>query len=375
MRGRRETQQSMFVAFNVEERVPGDHPLRGIKRRCDRILAAMSRDFDRAYGTTGRVGIPPESLLKALLLRALFGIPSERRLCEACEFNVLYRWFIDWPLERPMWTPEAFSMNRGRFETHGFVRRFFERVVAEGIGEGLIGDDRFSVDGTLIRSMAGHKSVRPIDEDDNDDDASGGGGGGDLNGWSSFKGQKRSNATHRSVVDPDARLMSKGGAAHPSHSMHVMTDARSGLCVSVSVGTADGHAEREHALAMLDRTALRHKLKPRVLAADAGYGAGAFLCEVESRGVTPHAAMPRVKIKGESDAHEARRRMKRRQRSRAYRVSQRLRRMVEPVIGWCKDVGGLRRTRFVGHERIQDDAMLVAAAWNLLKMTRPRAVT
>jgi hypothetical protein len=321
------------------------------------------------------VGIPPESLLKALLLRALFGIPSERRLCEACEFNVLYRWFIDWPLEREMWTPEAFSMNRDRFEQHGLVRKFFDRVVSDGIAEGLIGDDRFSVDGTLIRSLAGHKSLRPIDEDRDDNGDSASGGGGDLNGWSGFKGQKRSNATHRSVVDPDALLAGRGREAHPSHSLHVMTDARTGLCLSVSVGVADGHAERRHALAMLDRVARRHKLTPRVLAADAGYGAGEFLREVESRGVTPHSAMARGKIKGDSAEHHARRRMRRRQRSKSYRVSQRLRRLIEPVIGWCKDVGGLRRTRFIGHERIQDDAMLTAAAWNLLRMTRLRGAT
>lgn len=363
MRGRREQQQSIFVAFNIEERVPEDHPLRDIKRRCDRVLAAMSRDFDRAYGTTGRVGIPPESLLKALLLRALFGIPSERRLCEACEFNVLYRWFLDWPLERPMWTPEAFSMNRERFESRGLIGKFFERVVAEGIAEGLIGDDRFSVDGTLIRSLAGHKSVKPIDRDGNDD-----GPGDDLNGWSSFKGSKRSNATHRSVVDPDARLMSKGGGAHPSHSMHVLTDARTGLCVSVAVDTADGRAERRNALAMLERVRGRHGLSPKALAADANYGAGDFLLALEGRGITPHAAMARGKIRGQSAAHGARRRMKRRQRTKAYKVSQRLRRFVEPVIGWCKHVGGLARTRFIGHERIQDEAMIVAAAWNLMRM-------
>lgn len=367
MRGQRERQQSMFVAFNVEERVPEDHPLREIKRRCDRILAAMSRDFDRCYGATGRVGIPPESLLKALLLRALFGIPSERRLCEACEFNVLYRWFIDWPLERAMWTPEAFSMNRERFESRGLIGKFFERVVAEGIEEGLIGDDRFCVDGTLIRSLAGHKSVRPIGEDrDDDDDAS----GGDLNGWSNFKGKKRSNRTHRSVVDPDARLASRGGEAHPSHSMHVMTEARTGLVVRVAVDTADGRAERRNALRMLDRVKKRHRLNPKTLAADAGYGAGDFLLALEERGITPHAATPRMKIKGETGAHRARRRMRRRQRSRAYRTSQRLRRFVEPVIGWCKRVGGLARTRFIGHERIQDDAMMTAAAWNLMRMTR-----
>jgi len=364
MRGQVDRQSSIFVAFNVEERVPEDHPLRSIKVRCDRILASMSREFARAYGKTGRVGIPPESLLKALLLRALFGIPSERRLCEACEFNVLYRWFIDWPLERSMWTPEAFSMNRDRFESRGLVRKFFDRVVAEGIAEGLIGDDRFSVDGSLIRSMAGHKSVRPIDESHDDDDASGGG-----NCWSKFKGQKRSNATHRSVVDPDARLASRGGEAHLCHSLHVMADARSGLCVDIAADSADGRAERRNAVRMLDRVKRRHGLAPKILGADASFAAGEFLCEVESRGVTPHAAMPAGKIKGDTDAHAARRRMRSRQRTKAYRVSQRLRKFIEPVIGWCKHVGGLARTRFIGHERIQDDALMTGAAWNLLRMT------
>lgn len=368
MRGQRERQQSMFVAFNVEERVPDDHPLREIKRRCDRILAAMSRDFDRCYGSTGRVGIPPESLLKALLLRVLFGIPSERRLCEACEFNVLYRWFLDWPLERPMWTPEAFSMNRERFERRALITKFFERVVAEGIEEGLVGDDRFSVDGSLIRSLAGHKSVKPIGEDRGDDDASG--GGGDLNGWSNFKGKKRSNKTHRSVVDPEARLASRGGEAHLCHSLHALADARTGFIARVAVYAADGWAERRCALAMLDRVERRHGLRPRTLAADAGYGAGEFLREVEQRGITPHAAMPRGKIKGDSAEHRARRRMRRRKQTKGYRVSQRLRRFIEPVIGWCKRVGGLARTRFIGHERIQDDAMMTAAAWNLMRMTR-----
>lgn len=358
MRGPVDRQQSMFVAFDLETRVPDDHPLRPIKAWCDKVLAGMSRDFNRAYGTKGQVSIPPESLLKCLLLRALFGIPSERRLCEACEFNLLYRWFIDWSIERPMWTPEVFSMNRERFERHEFVRKFFERVVAESIGEGLVSDDRFSVDGSLIRSLAGHKSVKPIGDESDDD----------LNRWGEFKGKKRSNKTHRSVVDPEARIAGRGGEAHPSHSMHVMTDSDSGLCVTIAVGVADGRAERRNALKMLDRVRQRHGLQPRVIAADAAYGTGDFLCGVEDRGITPHAAMTSHPIKGQTERHEARRRMRRRHRSRSYRVSQRLRRLIEPVIGWCKDVGGLRRTRFLGHNRIQDDAMMVASAWNLLRM-------
>jgi len=358
MRGSIDRQRAMFVAFDLEQRVPDDHPLRPIKVWCDNVLAGMSRDFNRAYGTRGQVSIPPEALIKCLLLRALFGIPSERRLCE---FNLLYRWFLDWSIEKPMWTPEVFSMNRDRFELHDLVQKFFDRVVAEGIAEGLIRDDRFSVDGTLIRSLAGHKSIKPIAPGSVDDD--------DLNGWSSFKGKKRSNKTHNSVVDPEARLASKGGEAHPSHSMHVMTDSVSGLCVSLAVDVADGRAERRSAIVMLDRVKKRHGLQPRVIAADAGYGTGDFLCAVEERGITPHTAMSRQPIVGDTARHEARKRMRRRTKTKGYRLSQKLRRMIEPVIGWCKDVGGMRRTRFLGCPRIRDDAMMVASAWNLLRMT------
>ncbi len=366
MRGQTDRQQSMFVAFDLEQRIPDDHPLRPIKLWCDRALAGMSRDFNRAYAKRGRASIPPETLIKALLLRALFSIPSERRLCEAIEFNLLYRWFIDWPLEQPAFTPEVFSMNRERFELHDIVRKFFERVVAEAMAEGMLDGDHLTVDGTLIRSLAGQKSIKPIDDDSDDD----------LNSWSGFRGGKRSNKTHRSVVDPEARLMRKGGGgAHLSHSMHVMTDSASGLCVGLAIDAADGRAERRSALAILDRVRTRHDLVPSTLAADAAYGTGDFLCDVESRGIRPHAAMQTYRILGESEQHEARRRMRRRHRTKSYRVSQRLRRMVEPIIGWCKDTGKLARTRFLGRPRIQDDARLVGAAWNLLRMTRLSGAT
>ena len=362
MRGQVNRQQSMFVALNIEERVPANHPLRPIKQWCDRVLSTMSRDFSRAYGTTGNQSIPPECLIKALLLRALYSIPSEARLCEACEFNLLYRWFIDWPVEEPMWTPEAFSMNRPRFELHDLVGKFFNHVVAAGLADQLIGDEHFTVDGTLIRSLAGHKSIRPIDDPRTNDD--------DLNGWSSFKDGRRSNATHRSVVDPEARLASRGGEAHLSHSMHLLTDSRSGVCLNIAVDWADGRAERRKALRMLDRVRHRHRIHPKVLAADANSSAGEFLCEVESRGIVGHVAMPKTRIKGDSEHHHARHRARQRMKSRAYRASQRLRKLIEPVIGWCKHIGGLRRTRFIGQERIQNDAMLVAAAWNMMRLTK-----
>lgn len=182
------------MAFDLEQRVPEDHALRPIKAWCDRALTGMSRDFNQAYGKTGRVSIPPETLIKALLLRALFSIPSERRLCEAIEFNLLYRWFIDWPLERPAFTPEVFSMNRERFELHDIVRKFFERVVAEAMAEGLLEGDHLTVDGTLIRSLAGHKSIKLIGDDKDDD----------LNKWSGFAalagGSCRTRPTVRSWI-------------------------------------------------------------------------------------------------------------------------------------------------------------------------------
>lgn len=258
-------------------------------------------------------------------------------------------------------------MNRDRFELHDLVRKFFDRLVAEGIIEGLIGDDRFSVDGSLIRSMAGRKSVKHLKQGENDDD--------DLNSWGQSKGTKRSNATHRSVVDPEARLMSKGGEAHLRHSMHLLTDAHSGLCVMLRVDTADGRAERRNALLMLDHVRGRHGVIPKIVAADAGYGAGEFLCAIEGRGITPHAALAKGKIAGDSEPHRARKRMRRRNTTKQYKISQRLRRMIEPVIGWCKETGGLGRTRFVGHERIQNDGLLVASAWNLMRMVTLRGVT
>ena len=281
---------------------------------------------------------------------------------------MLYRWFIDWPPDRKAFTPEVFSVNRDRFEMHDIVRKFFERIIAQAMAQGLLDGDHLTVDGALIRSLAGKKSMKRIDGDRENND--------DLNTWAGFKGEKISNKTHRSVVDPEARLMRKGGdGAHLSHSVHLLTDSKSRLCVGLAIDAADGHAERRNALAMLDRVRRRHGVVPTTLAADAGYGTGAFLCEVEDRGIRPHAAMASNHIVGDTEHHTARKRMRARQRTQSYRASQRIRRMIEPVIGWLKDTGHLSRTRFLGRPRIQDDALLVAAAWNLLRMTRLSGVT
>lgn len=377
MRGRVPRQQTMFVAFDLEQFVPADHPLRKIKRWADAVLAEMSRDFRRAYGTTGKPGIPPERLIKALLLQALYSIPSETKLVEAIQYNLLYRWFLDLPLEEDAWTQEAFSMNRERFELHDLYRKFFDRVVAEGIEHTLVSPDHFTIDGTLIRSLASHKSLAPIEpraaskeEKRHDDDDHGANSGRDaLVDW---RGHKRSNATHRSTTDPDARLARKGHGkeSHLCHSGHVMMENRSGLCLSITVDTADGHAERRNALRMLRHVERRHGLVPRTTGMDAGYKAGEFLCAIEEHGSTPHVPIPDDPIKGDTPEANARRRARRCMKTVGYRLSQRVRKRVEQIIGWGKTVAGLARTRFIGHVRIENSALIAGAAYNLLRMTR-----
>jgi transposase len=387
MRGQVDRQQLMFVALNLEERVPADHRLRPIKRWADQVLASMRNDFDAAYSHLGRPGVPPEQLLKALLLQVLYSIPSEIKLMEAIEYNLLYRWFVDLPVEQSAWTPEAFSMNRERFIQHDLVRTFFDKVVADALKNKLISEDHFTVDGTLIRSLASHKSLKPIDGRskvtkqemrERDDDASGGGGGGDRDVLTDWHGQKRCNDTHRSTTDPDALLARKGTGkeAQLCHSGHVLMDNRNGLCVDVSIDYATGTAEREQALQMLRRVRRRHKLRPKTVGFDAGYDDGEFLDELESRHkITPHVPVRQGVIKATDAAGQARRKARRRSRTRGYAISQRIRKRVEQIIGWGKTVGRWARTRFLGHERIEMEALLTGAAYNLLRMTRLRPTT
>lgn len=366
MRGYVDRQASMFVAFNVEDRIPPDHPLRKVKGWADAVLREMRADFQAAYGENGRPGIPPEQLLKAQLLRAIFSIPSERRLMEAIEFNYLYRWFVDLPPDCPAWTREAFSMNRERFMKHNLARKFFDRVVAEAMDRKLVSNDHFTVDGTLIRSWASQKSLKPIDDEGNDDEPSG------RDVAVSWHGQRRTNATHRSTTDPEARLMRKGFGkeTHLCHSGHVLMENRSGLCVDIAIDEANGTAERRQALNMLRRFENRHWRRPRTLGADTGYDSGDFLLELEGKDIEPHVPIRKGRIVSETDQADARRRARHRMRSKRHAISQRVRKRVEQVIGWTKTTGGLARTRFVGRKRIEMDAYFTAAAHNLLRMTR-----
>src|SRR5690606_1801199 len=315
-------------------------------------------------------------LLKALLLQALYSIRSERQLVEQIQVNLLYKWFIDLSLDARSWNATTFTKNRERFEKHDLVRKFFERVVERAYLEEWASDEHFTVDGTLIESYASLKSLRPKDSgvervSEGSDDEDGG------NPTVNFRGERRKNETHRSVADPEARIYKKshGVAAKLCHGAHVLMENRNGLVVDVSVSEANGRAERDEALRMMRRSKRRHGLRMKTLAADKGYAAGAFLHEVEEDlGTVPLVPMPDVPIRSEGPEAEARKRAKRRQRTKRYAVAQRVRKRVEEINGWTKQIGGMRRCRHIGRRKIYQSVLLVHAAYNLLRLSRLEAL-
>jgi len=371
VRGNTKLQNPMFFVANTEERLPKTHPLRAVKRRADEVLQQMSRVFDAAYSEQGRPSIPPEQLLNALLLQALYSIPSERRLVDAINWNLLYRWFCDLDPDAAVWDATTFTKNRERFERHGLVQKFFERVVATALVEEYASNDHFTVDGTLIQSWASLKSFRPKDEPRDQPPAEGG-----SNPSVDFHGQKRSNETHQSTTDPEARLARKSQAAAAllSHSGHVLVENRHALCLDIRVAAADGYAEREQAKKMLRRVARRHGVKPKTLGGDKGYEAGELLRTVEEDlGITPHVPISSARVTAPGPEGQARRRMLKRMQTAAYQLSQKLRKKAEQLFGWMKQPGGLRKVRHVGRWKIQQVAYLWAAAYNLLRLANLEA--
>lgn len=373
MRGRIEEQPPLFHVFSVEDRIRPDHPLRDVKRRVDAILASMDAQFTAAYSRTGRPSVPPERLLKALLLMTLYSIRSERQLCERIDTDLLFRWFLDLQPSDAAFDPTTFCHNRDRLEESRLTQAFFDAVVNRAIAHGLC-SEHFSVDGTLIESFAAAKSFRPKGEPADRGDAN---GFQPRNPEVDFRGQKRTNATHASRTDPEARLYRKsaGQEAKLSHMGHVLAENRHGLIVGVTVSEANGTAERQAALDMLTRAKRRHKLRPKTVGADKGYDAGEFLRKLERRKVTPHVPIvkpPRdpktVPQKDQIPDIRARRRMQARLGTAGYTLSQRCRKKIEEGIGWLKTVAGLARSRWVGRWKLRQMAELAAAAYNLVRM-------
>jgi len=367
MRGRVDAEGAMFCVVDVEELIPADHPLRAIKARVDCELRRMRPAFQKAYAKTGRPSIPPEQLIKATLLQALYTIRSERQLCEQIGYNILYRWFLGLSLDAPVWNHSTFSKNRERFAEHGLMRRFFEGSAAQAIAEEAASQDHFSVDGTLIEAWASMKSVRPKDDPDDPPPS------GESNRWVDWRGQKRSNKTHESKTDGQARLMRKGPGqpAMLSHSMHVLMENRNGLVMDIELEEANGTAEPQCAERMLKRVRKRHWLRAKTLGADKGYDRGPFLLALErGHGIVPHVATRNDAIRSDTAEAMARRKARWRHGTDGYQASQRIRKRTEEIFGWLKTVGGLRKTRFIGRWKTQIYAYAAAAAYNFMRMSR-----
>src|SRR5262245_3475492 len=375
MRGRTDPQLPLFHVFNVEDRIRPDHPLRDIKRRVDRILAAMSSQFAAAYSRIGRPSVPPERLLKALLLMALYSVRSERQLCERIDTDLLFRWFLDLQPSDDAFDATTFTHNRARLEEHRLTGDLFAAVVREALTAGLC-SEHFSVDGTLIESFAAAKSFQPIATGEGEPPADN--GFQPRNPEVDFHGQKRSNATHRSRTDPEAKLYRKGlgKEAKLSHMGHALSENRHGLILAITATEANGTAERAAALDLLDDLEATHARRPATLGADKSYDDGQFFQDVEGRQIEPHVPLiheprdPATAPPKERAKVEARQRMKARQVSEGYRLSQKCRKRIEEGFGWLKTVAGLGRSRVVGRWKLQQLLEIGAAAYNLVRLRK-----
>jgi transposase len=350
----------MLMLMSPETVVPTDHPIRAIKKLADAVLARLSPTFDAMYATVGRPSIPPERLLKAQLLMALYTVRSERQLCEQIAYNLLFRWFLDMDMVEPTFDPTVFTKNRDRLLEHDVAGEFFRAVVEQARAGRLMSSDHFTVDGTLIEACASLKSFKDKDKDASKkqpppDDPG--------NPSVDFHGEKRSNQTHESTTDPEAKLARKGNGkeAKLCFSAHALMENRNGLLVDFCVAEANGRAERDAALVML--ADLQNKGSAITVAGDKGYDTREFVAACRDLNVVPHVAQ---------NVHKRRRSAvdARTTRHPGYAISQRIRKRVEEIFGWCKTVGGFRRTRYRGRQRTQMAAYLVGAAYNLLRITR-----
>jgi transposase len=347
----------LFSYVDLEARVRCDHPLRAIRVIVNEALVALEREFAALYSPIGRPSIPPEKLLRAMLLQAFYTIRSERLLMERLEYDLLFRWFVGIGVDEAAWDHSVFSKNRDRLLEGDIAAKFLGAVLTQPKVKKLLSTDHFSVDGTLIEAWASMKSVKPKD---GSGESSGGGGG--RNAEAEFHGQKRSNDTHASTTDPDARLYRKGKGKETKLCFmgHGLMENRHGLLVDACLTLADGHAERVAALHMIEPRAERPLAI--TLGADKAYDAEDFVNELRSMKVTPHVAQ---NTSGRSSAIDGRT-----TRHSGYAVSQRIRKRIEEAFGWIKTVSGQRKTRFGGRDRVGWAFAFAAAAYNLVRLPK-----
>jgi transposase len=349
----------MFSYVALEERIPQSHPLRPMRAMVDAALKTLSPRFSRLYADSGRPSIPPERLLRALLLQVLYSIRSERLLMEQLEYNLLFRWFVGLGMDDAVWVPTVFTKNRDRLLEGEVAEAFFEAVLAQGQERDLLSSEHFTVDGTLIEAWASQKSFRLKDNParDSDDDPG--------NPTVNFRGERRSNETHASTTDPDARLArKKGQTSQLAYMGHLLTENRNGLIVSAILSQADGYAERVAAVAMIEEVPGKRRV---TLGADRGFDTEDFVAECRERDVTPHVA--------QNTTNRASRIDERTLRHPGYAISQRKRKRIEECFGWMKTVGGMRKTRHRGTERVGWMFIFTAAVYNLVRIRNLAAVT
>jgi transposase len=342
----------MLSLINADQLVPEDHPIRQIKPIVDNALRELSPTFTRMYAETGRPSIPPERLLKACLLIALFSVRSERQFCERLQYDLLFKWFLDLNIIDPAFDASTFSKNKERLLEHDVAREFLVVVLEEARRRKLLSEDHFTVDGTLLESWASLKSFHPKDGGDGTPTT------GEKNPSVNFHGEQRTNDTHQSTTDPEACLARKGGGkeAKLCFTGHVLMENRNGMVVDVTFTQATGTAEREAALDMLDGVPGSRRV---TVGADKGYDSLDFVTTCRRMNITPHVARRQTsKLDGRTTRHAG------------YQSSQRIRKRVEEIFGWVKTVGGGRKLRYKGVERNNLWWELTAVAYNLVRMTK-----
>jgi transposase len=352
MRGDDQQTSHLFSYLSPEERIPADHPLRTVRRITDTALAALSGAFDRLYSETGRPSIPPEQLLRALLLQVLYTIRSERLLIEQLQYNLLFRWFVGLGMDDRLWHATTFTKNRDRLLEGDIAALFFDAVKAQARDAGLLSDEHFTVDGTQLEAWASLKSFRPREESPArvpPDDPG--------NPSVDFHGELRRNDTHASTTDPQAKLYKKGAGkeAKLSYLGHVLLDNRHGLVANVCATDATGTAEREAATELLDTGAPPGS----TVGADKGFDVASFVAAVRALLITPHVAQ---KVHSAIDGRTT--------RHAGYAISQKKRKLIEQVFGWMKTVGGLRKLRHRGGPLIDWQVTFAATAYNLIRLRR-----
>src|SRR5215468_9580279 len=354
MRGDDVQQTAMFSYLSPEQRVPVDHPLRAIRDFADGMLAELSETFDEMYSPVGRRSIAPEKLLRALLLQVLYSVRSERLLMEELNYNLLFRWFVGLNMDDVVWHPTVYSKNRDRLLEAEVARQFFDGVVAEAAQLGLMSDEHFTVDGTLLEACASLKSFKKNDggEQPATDDPG--------NPTVDFHGEKRSNQTHTSTTDPDALLARKGSGkeAKLSYNGNLLVENRNGLIVTTELFQANGTAERDAGLVMLEQIPGEHRV---TVGADKGYDTRDFVAECRNLKVTPHVAQ-NTKRSGGSAIDE------RTTRHAGYGISQKKRKRIEESFGWLKTIALMRKVRHRGIHKVGWVFTFAAAAYNLVRM-------